>query len=272
MRNMFTPIEPPAGLGVKAKAFSLIELFAMPTVALRRLCPENPAHAGEDGRQAKRAFTLIELLIVIAIIGILASMLLPALKSARDNAKGLACLNNLKQLGNANLMYVNDCDDALPFSRTDRKLWDYQLMPYLNYTQDVAQASANGNFSVFHCPTVTASGYGVSKYMWKDYGYNYYITADPAAGGFTYRKLNNFKNTSNTLLINDGKSGSDLYVGGLTFAWFGNRPNFIGYLNFSQWTSIRHSRKTNVLFLDGHAKLHDVQPTAWGFKAVGVDW
>lgn len=61
-------------------------------------------------------FTLIELLIVIAIIGILASMLLPALKKARDRAKSIACVSNMKQIGNATHMYCGDYNGFLPAS------------------------------------------------------------------------------------------------------------------------------------------------------------
>ena len=59
-------------------------------------------------------FTLVELLVVIAVIAILAALLLPAISAAKNKAQSIGCLNNLKQLQTCWLMYVNDNNDRVP--------------------------------------------------------------------------------------------------------------------------------------------------------------
>src|SRR5919199_214195 len=70
-------------------------------------------------RRKSSAFTLIELLVVIAIIAILAAILFPVFAQAREKARAISCMSNLKQIGTATMMYLQDYDETFPVGYRD---------------------------------------------------------------------------------------------------------------------------------------------------------
>ncbi len=94
-----------------------------------------------------RAFTLIELLVVITIIALLAALLLPVLARAKDQGKATACLSNLRQIGVALQLYVQDNANKLPYME-DKSLTTTNPYP----GPDVVLAHYLGNLNVLDCP------------------------------------------------------------------------------------------------------------------------
>ena len=176
-------------------------------------------------------FTLIELLMVIGIIAMLAAMLLPSLRNAKEKGKEIACASKQKQIGQAINMYIDDSEGwLLPFSGVS--LFMSTTLPYLapNYPGVYEYMCKNKENIIYHCPSATPEdsmsgslySYGTNEHM---HSYN-----PPAA--WWIQKITKVSYPEKALLLTDAQLRS-VYIDTSKFAF-------------------RHSGKANLLYLDNH--------------------
>ncbi len=209
-----------------------------------------PALPGLHWPGARGAFTLIELLVVTAIIAILAGLLLPTLARAREKARAIACLSQMRQLSLAVRFYADDNSDVFPrsmhsASARDQLPWGRALAPQFGVAGNGWTNLLRG---IYHCPTdqrTTPWSYGQSVYF--ELG-----PADDYLGKpQTWWRLTSIPHPATTILHAENNSEADHLM-----------PHFwMSLADAEDVAATRHHGRANYNFVDGHAASHRLTET-----------
>jgi prepilin-type N-terminal cleavage/methylation domain-containing protein/prepilin-type processing-associated H-X9-DG protein len=201
-------------------------------------------------RSSRRGFTLIELLVVIAIIAILAAILFPVFAKARESARSISCVSNVRQLGMAFTQYFADYDEQFPFVKGVSP-WTDTLQPYIRNTK------------MLRCPSDTSTNWdvplpGQTSVRKTSYTLNGYMAPgnSTAADGGNFPFIGSINKPADTIFLaesNPNRTGSYFHahkwnppVSSSHWLYDTNRPDDL--------VTDRHFERFNAAYLDGHAK------------------
>lgn len=246
-------------------------------------------------RTARQGFTLIELLVVIAIIAILAAMLLPALSKAKEKAKAINCISNMRQLGLAMRMYMDDSNGQLCYWRRGATVAGFPavtvdssfIVPgsaFVYWPDSLRLGGYAKARSIFDCPSVksvagaTLGGASTNNFLGigvnrPEFGVEH-IPGDlkpPIKEGSVSKPSESVviadaaAVTAQTLSLNPDNWVEDTASGGTGSTYF-NVPSFAGWPNVGPYRSMpRHSSRVSTVWFDGHAEGFRNSKIGYGF-------
>lgn len=197
--------------------------------------------------KAREAFTLVELLVVVAIIAILMAILLPALQTARERARSIKCLNNTRNLGQAFMQYTVNYEEYMPVHHNGHIRWPIEILKFLK------------NYEIYLCPSspktaewdgtpFQSSGkyfsYGINDWGWIEDAGNNGIGSYMSAR----KKISILKSPSDMITFLD--SNCD--------AIWDSCVDPVADLNIGEGPGYRHYWGANVVFADGHSQWYKV--------------
>jgi prepilin-type N-terminal cleavage/methylation domain-containing protein/prepilin-type processing-associated H-X9-DG protein len=228
--------------------------------------PQNVTFAGVHRRNG---FTLIEILVVVAILGLLATLLFPVFGRARENARRASCLNNMRQIGLGLMQYAQDYDETMVNvymyqgpERTNLMWWQDMIQPYARSYQIVVcpgQSSPTSHTVARAVPTLPdplRTSYAANN-VYSDWA-GAAVFPPLRAGQVVGRSLADFEETATTLVVTEVTSGA-------MELWNWNQT---GLGSGNSLVEKRHLSGCNFIFADGHAKWQQQsQRSQWTIRA-----
>ena len=211
------------------------------------------------GLPTKARWTLIELLIVVAVIGILVAILLPSLGRAKNMAARMQCSNNMKTAYSAFSLYAQDYNNYIvPYSAYYPCCsWTIFWMQYMAYLGIVYTSpdytSPSKTMPRYMCPAVSGEKYNNTDKGWNCWGLNYYTVFSYPVAGSTWNDLKNFRNVkkpSETLFIADVADTEDSSTTKYSSMLYSD-PD-AGTVR-GRITPRHGGKKAPVIFFDGHS-------------------